>query len=209
MNYYLVSEFAPGGSLQKLLTDDSLSLFAKKFIIADTLVALQTLHRHDLIYNNLTPSHILFDTHGRVLLAPSSLSHSTAAVPEDRVWETIPAFASTPKHSMLVHNVLSQTTTPATSEYTAPEVLDGEMPTCDADVFGLGVLAHVLVFGVMLFGIDSSCQTVEECNERTLNAPLDFGECNIVDREAVNLIERKDPRKRATFEEVRAHSFFR
>ncbi|KAI0802977.1 kinase-like domain-containing protein [Irpex lacteus] len=211
MNYYLVSEFAPGGSLEKLLIDDSHSLFAKKSIIADILVALQTLHKHDLIYNDLTPSHILFDTHGRVLLAPSSLSHSTAAVPEGRVWETIPTFA-TPKHSMLVRNVLSQTATPATSGYTAPEVLDGELPTCDADVFGLGVLAHVLVFGVMPFGIDSSCQIVEECNERTLNAPLDFGECNVSNREAMDLIERmleKDPRKRATFEEVRAHSFFR
>ena len=48
---------------------------------------------------------------------------------------------------MLVRNGVSQRATPATSGFTAPEVLKGEVPTCQADVFGLGVLIHVLIYG--------------------------------------------------------------
>ena len=98
------------------------------------------------MYNDLSPSHILLDSNGRVLLANSNISHSLKVTPECRTWETIPSFAKA-KHSTLVRNGVSQSATPATSGFTAPEVLKGEVPTYEADVFGLGVLIHVLIYG--------------------------------------------------------------
>ncbi|GAC1620607.1 MAG: hypothetical protein NVS4B11_12920 [Ktedonobacteraceae bacterium] len=122
---YLVSVYAPGGSLRELLNQHKprpLPEHLAVSIIAQIGEALQYAHRQQVIHRDLKPENILFDHEGRAFLADFgvAITLTTASV-----------------------KAVSITGTPP---YMAPEQFQGTICK-ESDQYGLGCIAYELVTG--------------------------------------------------------------
>jgi len=73
-NLYLVMEFLPGGDLMTLLMKkDTLSEEATVFYIAETALAIQTIHQLGFIHRDIKPDNLLLDARGHVKLSDFGL----------------------------------------------------------------------------------------------------------------------------------------
>ena len=71
---YLVMEFLPGGDLMTLLMrKDILSEAESRFYIAETILAIESVHKHDYIHRDLKPDNILLDKDGHIKLTDFGL----------------------------------------------------------------------------------------------------------------------------------------
>lgn len=71
---YLVMEFLPGGDLMTLLIrKDILSEEDSRFYIAETILAIESVHKHDYIHRDLKPDNILLDKGGHIKLTDFGL----------------------------------------------------------------------------------------------------------------------------------------
>ncbi len=71
---YLVMDFLPGGDLMTLLMrKDVLSEDESRFYIAETILALETVHKVNYIHRDLKPDNILLDKHGHIKLTDFGL----------------------------------------------------------------------------------------------------------------------------------------
>jgi serine/threonine kinase 38 len=74
-NYlYLVMEFLQGGDLMTLLMrKDVLSEDESRFYIAETILAIESVHKHNYIHRDLKPDNILLDRDGHIKLTDFGL----------------------------------------------------------------------------------------------------------------------------------------
>ena len=71
---YLVMDFLPGGDLMTLLMrKDVLSEDESRFYIAETILAIETVHKVNYIHRDLKPDNILLDKNGHVKLTDFGL----------------------------------------------------------------------------------------------------------------------------------------
>eukprot|EP01102_Stenamoeba_stenopodia_P013554 TRINITY_DN4416_c0_g1_i3.p1 TRINITY_DN4416_c0_g1~~TRINITY_DN4416_c0_g1_i3.p1 ORF type:complete len:484 (+),score=123.36 TRINITY_DN4416_c0_g1_i3:87-1454(+) len=118
-----VLEYFNGGSLWNHLSqsDEPFDEPTARFYAAEILMALETLHSHDIVYRDLKLENILLDSEGHVHLTDFGLSHKMV----NR------------------KNVHSFSGTPA---YLAPEILtdDGKGHGKSVDWWSFGVLLHLM-----------------------------------------------------------------
>ena len=68
-NLYLLLEYLPGGELLKQIRAHlSLSVDLARFYLAEVLVAIEQLHKSNIIYRDLKPENILLDQEGHIKL---------------------------------------------------------------------------------------------------------------------------------------------
>lgn len=73
--HYMLFEYISGGDLHdKLIQNRRLSLENTKFYLAQVLVALQYLHRNEIVFRDLKPENILIDKYGYIKLADFGFS---------------------------------------------------------------------------------------------------------------------------------------
>merc|ERR1712173_258305 len=73
-NLYLVMEFLAGGDVMTLLMKkDTLSEDAAQFYIAETALAIQTIHNLGFIHRDIKPDNLLLDSRGHVKLSDFGL----------------------------------------------------------------------------------------------------------------------------------------
>ncbi|ODM90896.1 Serine/threonine-protein kinase tricorner [Orchesella cincta] len=74
INLYLIMEFLPGGDMMTLLMKkDTLSEEATQFYIAETALAIHSIHRLGFIHRDIKPDNLLLDARGHVKLSDFGL----------------------------------------------------------------------------------------------------------------------------------------
>jgi len=184
---YLVLDFLSGGELFFHLKEETkFEVERAKFYTAEIVLAIEHLHKHDIIYRDLKPENVVLDKEGHVVLTDFGLAktHISNATPTY-------TFCGTP-------------------EYLAPEILKGQGHAKAVDWWSLGVLLYEMLVGLPPF----YSENINEMYELILKAPLKFP--NFVPAEAQSLLrgllEREEFKRLGAgptdAAEIKAHPFF-
>lgn len=188
---YLVMDYCGGGELFFWLKKDRrFSQNKARLYAGEIILALQELHRHDIIYRDLKPENILLDLEGHLKLTDFGLSKE-AVTGAGAVGGT-KTFCGTP-------------------EYLAPEILENKGHGKAVDWWSLGTLIYEMLTGLPPF----YDQNMQRMYDKILNAPLRFP--SFMSAEAKDLLTGLLTRKISDrlgsgptdAEEIKAHPFFR
>lgn len=185
---YLVTGFMSGGELfWHLQKEGRFSERRAKFYIAELILALEHLHKYNIVYRDLKPENILLDANGHIALCDFGLSK--ANLTKD---ETTNTFCGT-------------------TEYLAPEVLLDELGyTTMVDFWSLGVLVFEMCCGWSPFYADDTQQMYKNIAFGKVRFPRDA-----LSNEGRNFVKgllNRNPKHRLgaknDAEELKAHAFF-
>ena len=72
---FLLLDYAPGGNMSRALQKDKrFNETRARYYLAEILLALEDLHKRDIIFRDLKPDNIVFDKDGHALLTDFGLS---------------------------------------------------------------------------------------------------------------------------------------
>lgn len=185
---YLVTDYMSGGELfWHLQKEGRFNEARAKFYIAELILALEHLHKHDIVYRDLKPENILLDANGHIALCDFGLSK--ANLTND---ETTNTFCGT-------------------TEYLAPEVLlDEHGYTKMVDFWSLGVLVFEMCCGWSPFYAEDTQQMYKNIAFGKVRFPRDA--LSLEGRNFVKSLLNRNPKHRlganGDAEELKAHAFF-
>lgn len=184
---YLVLDFLSGGELFFHLKEETkFSVERAKFYCAEIVLAIEHLHKHDIIYRDLKPENVVLNNQGHAVLTDFGLAKTS------------------------ISNASPTYTFCGTPEYLAPEILKGQGHAKAVDWWSLGILLYEMLVGLPPF----YSENINEMYELILKAPLKFP--NFVPMEAQSLLrgllEREEFKRLGAGPtdgaEIRAHPFF-
>lgn len=185
---YLVLPFMSGGELFFHLRRERAFPEARVLqYAAEILLALQELHRHDVVYRDLKPENVLMDAEGHLALSDFGLAKEAIT--------TLPGGASTFCGS---------------PSYMAPEVLLGTGHGFAVDWWSFGTLVYEMLVGVPPFYSRNLHAMYRAILHGELRIPKSVGAAARSLLEA--LLRREVPKRLGTAgdaERVRRHRFFR
>jgi serine/threonine protein kinase len=185
---YLVTDYMSGGELfWHLQKEGRFNETRAKFYVAELILALQHLHKHNIVYRDLKPENILLDANGHIALCDFGLSKA---------------------------NLVGTDTTNTfcgTTEYLAPEVLlDEHGYTKMVDFWSLGVLVFEMCCGWSPFYADDTQQMYRNIAFGKVRFPRDA--LSVEGRNFVKGLLNRNPRHRlganSGAAELMAHPFF-
>jgi len=179
-NLYLVMEFLPGGDMMTLLMKkDILTEEAAQFYIAETVLAIESIHKLGFIHRDIKPDNILLDARGHVKLSDFGLctglkkSHRTdfyrdlsQITPSDFSSDNInPGESKRKLESWKKNRRALAYSTVGTPDYIAPEVFlrTGYDKSCDW--WSLGVIMFEMLIGYPPF----CSETPQETYRKVMN----------------------------------------
>lgn len=217
---YLVMDFLPGGDLMTLLMrKDVLSEDESRFYIAETILAIETVHKVNYIHRDLKPDNILLDKHGHVKLTDFGLCKH-AQIRSTRMTDVNTSALSTNFNQL--KSVLDKKlgyrrirklaySTVGTPDYIAPEVFGQAGYDETVDWWSVGVILFEMLVGYPPFFSDEpsvTCQKILHW-KRTFAIPA---EANLSPH-ATDILNKliADPEVRLGrngADEIKAHPFF-
>ena len=192
---YLVTKFLQGGDLFFHLRNDTKFHEEKmRFYVCQIILAIEYLHKNDIIYRDLKPENILLDKKGNIKLTDFGLS---------KILES-------QKNNILFCNKKAYTIC-GTPEYLAPEILLNVGYDASIDWWSLGALIYEMLVGISPFKTQSSEKLNIDTYLKKINVP------KYVSASANNLITgllQKDPSKRLGYGsrdslDLKTHVFFK
>jgi len=223
-NLYLVMEYLPGGDLMTILMKyDILTEEQTRFYIAETALAIWSVHQLNYVHRDLKPDNILIDREGHIRLSDFGLCKAFESAPAPYLEQykaeasknpTGPAVVS-PEPAGAASAAAKQHrsrklaySTVGTPDYIAPEVFAQTGYGQECDWWSLGVIMYECLVGYPPFYAEdpmSTCRKIVNW-KKTLVFPDEAK----LGREAKDLIMRMvcDSSKRLTFAQLQAHPFF-
>jgi len=217
---YLIMEYVPGGDMMNLLM--KLDIFTEemtRIYIAETVLAIDSIHKMGFIHRDIKPDNLLLDARGHIKLTDFGLctgyltkeisSRYEKLMHKDKE-KNIPAKASKEKINTWKRNrrirAYSKVGTP---DYMAPEVVTQSGYTKECDFWSVGTIMFEMLCGYAPFCSDDYNETYWKIInwKDTLQFPDDV----VVSNEAQDLIRKLccEERNRMTVEEIKQHPFFK
>ena len=184
---YIISDFIQGGDLFYHLHQSHTFDFERaQFYIAELVLALDYLHKNNMIYRDLKPENILLDAKGHIKLTDFGLS------------------------KMLNYSKEKAFTICGTIQYIAPEMLMNKGYDKCIDWWSLGCLIYEMFVGKFAFQINRNTKLNFELYNKKLQFP------RRMDEDAKDLITQLlivEPKKRLGYgntgsEKIKKHRFF-
>jgi len=148
-NLFMVLDFCPGGDLGQALQAETRFTEARaKIYISEILLALEELHKRDIIYRDLKPDNILLDAEGHAMLTDFGLSK-----------EDVPEYLNGAKSFC------------GSVAYLAPEMLKRMGHGKAVDWYLLGVVLYEMMVGTPPYYADSKEQLFENIEKAQLKLP--------------------------------------
>jgi len=219
-NLYLVMEYLPGGDLMTILMKyDILTEEQTRFYIAETALAIHSVHQLNYVHRDLKPDNILLDRDGHVKLSDFGLCKAFDTPPVMFVDQynkdatgAAPVAAEDAKSTSLKathRNRKLAYSTVGTPDYIAPEVFAQTGYGQECDWWSLGVIMYECLVGYPPFYAEdpmSTCRKIVNWKKTLL-----FPEEAHLSGEAEDLIHKliNESSKRLSFEEIKKHPFFK
>lgn len=136
--YYLVMDYADGGTLKDLIRRGPMDPSRAVSIVAQMADALDYAHKQDLIHRDVKPSNILMTRDGRPLLTDFGIARALHQTQQ-----------------------LTRTgTSIGTPEYMAPEQAQGSPIDGRTDIYALGIVLYEMLAGLVPFRADTPVATM-------------------------------------------------
>ncbi|KAL3849979.1 hypothetical protein ACJIZ3_011861 [Penstemon smallii] len=173
---YLVMEYLPGGDVMTLLMrKDTLTDDEARFYIAETVLAIESIHKHNYIHRDIKPDNLLLDRYGHLRLSDFGLCKplDCSTLQEDfsvgesssgtsKSDERPPAPKRTQQeqlqHWQKNRRMLAYSTV-GTPDYIAPEVLLKKGYGMECDWWSLGAIMFEMLVGYPPFYSDDPMST--------------------------------------------------
>ncbi|XP_011083040.1 serine/threonine-protein kinase tricorner [Sesamum indicum] len=226
---YLIMEYLPGGDMMTLLmrkyvlTEDE-----ARFYVAETVLATESIHKHNYIHRDIKPDNLLLDRYGHLRLSDFGLCKplDCSTLLEDfSVRDSFNATSKSDEHSptstrtqqeQLQHwhknrRMLAYSTV-GTPDYIAPEVLLKKGYGMECDWWSVGSIMYEMLVGYPPFYADDPMSTCRKIVN--WKAHLKFPEEAKLSREAKDLISKLlcsvDRRLGSNgADEIKAHPWFK
>ena len=167
---FLIIEYCPNSDLSKHLIKEKRFIESRaKFYICELILALEYLHKKDIIFRDLKPSNILLDKDGHIKLIDFGLSKEG------------------------VNDDIYAKSFCGSIGYFAPEILLKQGYGKSVDWYSLGIIFYEMLFGTIPRFTFNKEEIIKNLNKVEINIP------NFISKEAAELIKKlldKNPNER-------------
>jgi serine/threonine protein kinase len=231
-NYlYLIMEYVPGGDMMtQLIKFDTFTEEQTRFYIAETVLAIDSIHKLAYIHRDIKPDNLLLDKKGHMKVSDFGLCTGLQTdrvsklaamykkiqgegdvVDDGNIGRSKQRFDSWTKkrREMVYSNV-------GTPDYTAPEVLQQKGYGKECDWWSVGVIMFEMLVGYPPFCSETQRETYHKIIHHKVTLPKIMEEAAAevaFSREARDLIEKllcesTDRLGQVDCEDIKAHPFF-
>ena len=183
---YIITDYIQGGSL--LYHIRNLGKFKEeiaKIYLAQIILAIEYLHKKSIIYRSLTPEGINLDLNGYIKLNDFSFSKSN-----------------------IFYYSNCTSTFCGTSEYLAPEIIEGKKYGKCVDIWCLGILMYEMIFGFPPFIDDNLNKLYKKIILNEPNFNFDNVKISKLAKDLIMKMLNKNVDKRIGIYKIKKHDFF-